>query len=346
MRPAYSSSSDKLYASAPFPGVPQVSDSKIAAPVSDTVALASTGGEIISQGVLATDADVTDADMAALHTLWNELHSLSARARDLGVKLMIDAEYACTQPVIDAVTQFLSREFNRPQPGVPFNGPTIFGTYQSYLRRAPYLLDQALQDAEENGYALGFKIVRGAYVVSERKKWLKDGRPGSDPIWPNKGATDKCYDACVDKITSTLAKQISGSNPATALSVVFATHNPHSVDLVLKSLEEHGLAERIASKNTVESSSSLLRLHKELQSKVFVAQLYGMRDDLTDCVVDAFEPGAPIALKYIAYGKLDEVLPFLARRAIENKSVMTGEGGAAVEKKRVSDELWRRLTRG
>jgi proline dehydrogenase len=327
-----------------------MSDEMIVAPqVGNTASLPSVTGAIEPLGILASDACVTDADMASLHEFWGRLHTLSARARDLGVRLMIDAEHCSTQPILDAMTLVLSREFNRPQPGVavPFSGPIIFGTYQSYLRRAPQLLEAAIRDSETHGYALGIKIVRGAYFVSEREEWRAAGRAGADPIWPNKPATDSCYDTCIDTITTTLAAQISGPHPETALSVVFATHNPESVQLVLDQLEKTGLAERpleLAPDGAI-NPSPRLRLRDSLRSKVFLAQLYGMRDDLTDTVVDSFEPGAPVALKYIAYGKLDEVLPFLARRAIENKSIMTGEGGAAVERKRVTDELKRRWSR-
>lgn len=84
-----------------------------------------------------------------------------------------------------------------------------------------------------------------------------------------------------------------------------------------------------------------------------------MKDDLTDKMAESYQNnGMPIALKvcfllslpdlaaadkqYIAYGSLGEVLPFLGRRAIENKSVMSGEGGAAAERKRITTELSRR----
>ena len=69
----------------------------------------------------------------------------------------------------------------------------------------------------------------------------------------------------------------------------------------------------------------------------------GMKDDLMDLVTGSFEPSPmPIALKYIAYGKLSEVMPFLGRRAIENKSLMSGNAGAAAERSRVFAELRRR----
>lgn len=57
------------------------------------------------------------------------------------------------------------------------------GTFQSYLNRQPEYLQAALTHAEENGYILGVKLVRGAYFVQERRKWKDEGRPGPDPIW-------------------------------------------------------------------------------------------------------------------------------------------------------------------
>jgi proline dehydrogenase len=51
------------------------------------------------------------------------------------------------------------------------------------LNRQPEYLQAALHHAEENGYILGVKLVRGAYFVQERKKWKDEGRPGPDPIW-------------------------------------------------------------------------------------------------------------------------------------------------------------------
>ena len=59
------------------------------------------------------------------------------------------------------------------------------GTYQAYLRRLPAHLDHAIRHAEDNGYVLGVKLVRGAYHLQETKKWKDEGRGkfGKDPIW-------------------------------------------------------------------------------------------------------------------------------------------------------------------
>lgn len=332
---------DKSLTNAPYPGVPQVCDAVVISPTdaeSSRAMIPSVAGAIEPVGILSSDPDVTDSDLKELKMFWEKMRRLADLAADKNVRLMLDAEYASTQPAMDALTQLLSMEYNRPRPGKPFFGPIIFGTYQSYLRRAPHLLDSALRHAEENGYALGIKIVRGAYFNKERLRWVKDGRSGDDPIWPDKPATDAAYNQSVSKIISTLQRQLSSSRPDLALSVVFATHNPESVAHVTNELKRVGLAEPES------EYTGRLRLRDDVRGKVFVAQLFGMRDDITDKVVQTFDSGAvPVALKYIAYGKLDEVLPFLARRAIENKAVMAGEGGASVERKRVSDELWRRL---
>lgn len=326
--------------------MPQRSDAAVVAPAANATALVPTIGSFDPQGILATDNNVTDADMDELNALWRKMRAMSALSRSSNVKLLIDAEHAETQPAMDALTLLLSQEFNRPQQGRPFAGPIIFGTYQSYLARAPYLLDMMIADAEANGYALGVKLVRGAYNVADSRRWIKEGRSGTNPIWPNKPATDMAYNTSVSKVVETMARQLAGPTPELAVSAVYATHNPQSVEHVLTELERTGLATRVVPK-AVEMATAVapLVLRDDVRGKVFVAQLYGMRDDLTDKVAESLDSdGLPVALKYIAYGKLDEVLPYLARRAIENKSVMAGEGGAAMERKRVTDELWRRWT--
>jgi proline dehydrogenase len=151
----------------------------------------------------------------------------------------------------------------------------------------------------------------------------------------SKPATDLAFNMSVSTLISTLAAQLSGPRPDLALTVFFGTHNPDSVSRVIGEMKTQGLA--------LDGMDGRLRVRKDVLGKVFIAQLYGMKDDLMDLVVDSFEPSPmPIAMKYIAYGKLSEVMPFLGRRAIENKSLMSGDAGAAAERKRIVDELKRR----
>ena len=59
------------------------------------------------------------------------------------------------------------------------------GTYQSYLTRQPAFLEACIAHAEENGYALGLKVVRGGYIVKETKMVKQPGREGVSPVWPS-----------------------------------------------------------------------------------------------------------------------------------------------------------------
>ena len=68
----------------------------------------------------------------------------------------------------------------------------------------------------------------------------------------------------------------------------------------------------------------------------------GMSDELTNHLVERARASAPFVLKYLPYGNLAEVMPYLSRRAIENKSVL-GNGGAALERKRAASAIWARL---
>ncbi|WWC71689.1 uncharacterized protein I206_105647 [Kwoniella pini CBS 10737] len=328
----------------PYPGTPQSTDARIVArdpSMGDGKELLSLNGVLGSMGVLNTDEGLRKGDLEELSNLWGKLKKIGQAAKDNGIVLLVDAEYTWMQPALDAYTTLLSAEFNIPPPKgseefKSWRGPLIYGTYQSYLTRQPTHLIAALKHAEDNGYALGIKLVRGAYFDKERKKWKNEGREGADPIWPDKSATDSSYNGSLNTVISTLSTQLASKKPELALSVIFGTHNPDSCDLICDGLKQVGLA--------TELPDGRLQLREDVQGKVGVAQLYGMKDDLTDKMAAKFVfDGRPIAIKYIAYGKLAEVMPFLGRRAIENKSLMSGDQGAAAERRRVGSEIWRRM---
>ncbi|WVQ74810.1 hypothetical protein IAR50_004416 [Cryptococcus sp. DSM 104548] len=331
----------------PYPGTPQSADAQIVARASMAgerglgkgLELLGLGGRLDEMGVLESDHGLKEGDMEELNELWGKLKVIGDKAKENNINLYVDAEHTWYQPVLDAYTLLLSQEYNRPpvNKDETWTGPLIFGTYQSYLTRQPSHLLHALAHAEAHGYALGIKLVRGAYFMQERQKWLDEARLGADPIWPNKPATDMAYDGSIATIMSTLQDQLKGQHPERALSVVFGTHNSESCDLVCDGLVKNGLA-------FTDPISHMLHLRPDVRGKVRVAQLYGMKDDLTDRMSTRFvNDGKPVALKYIAYGKLDEVMPYLGRRAIENKSLMSGDHGSGAERRRVGEELKRRI---
>lgn len=254
-----------------------------------------------------------------------------AKFRALSVRIVIDAEHSWYQPALDACTLMLSQEFNKVQDR---RVPLVYGTYQAYLTRNPEHLASTLAHARSHGYALGVKLVRGAYHEQERRRWKKEGRAvyGPDPVWPDKAATDAAYDAGVDLILETLANDVKSERPA-SVAVLFGTHNRHSCELIIDRLRTLGLLVR-------EGGASPRWITPSLDGQVTIGQLFGMADELTDNVTHQLPPFA--TLKYVPYGRLEEVMPYLGRRATENKSLLKGEHGAAAERKRAWVEMARR----
>lgn len=183
------------------------------------------------------------------------------------------------------------------------NKVVVYNTFQLYRKdRLQFLID-SFNLAKQGGYMLGAKLVRGAYMEKERAKAEKNGY--DSPIHPNKEATDDAFNMavrfCVDNY-----EKIASCN---------ASHNAHSNLLQ---------AELIAQKN-------IQKDHPHLN----FCQLYGMSDNLTFNLTAA---GYNVA-KYVPYGAVKEVVPYLIRRAQENSSVT---GDMSREYKLVRKEIQRR----
>ncbi|KAH6892184.1 FAD-linked oxidoreductase-like protein [Thelonectria olida] len=212
---------------------------------------------------------VTESDREQLISLRAVLEAIASKARDNKVRIVIDAEQSWYQPVIDCLTDELMQKYNT------LGGPaTCIASFQAYLRRYPQLLDQQLRRAEEKGYKLLFKQIRGAYMVSEAERWKKEGRQGPGPVWPTKAETDKSFNYGMEKTLSTVADQVRESGHS-KLGAVFATHNSISIDLGIQLLEKHGLACR----KTVDGT---LLVPNEVAGSIAFAQLYGKLSSLRD----------------------------------------------------------------
>lgn len=179
----------------------------------------------------------------------------------------------------------------------------IYNTTQHYRNDRVEYLKGAIKRAQEGDYLFGIKLVRGAYMEKERKRALEMGYPS--PIHETKADTDSGYDEavtlCVDHVDR--------------VSVCVATHNEKSCRL---------FAEQVVAKK-------LDRNHPHLM----VCQLLGMSDHITFNMANAgFRAG-----KYIPYGPVKDVIPYLTRRARENTSV---EGQTGRELQLLRKELKRR----
>ena len=179
----------------------------------------------------------------------------------------------------------------------------VYNTIQLYRSdRLSYLTD-ALEVAEKSGYVAGLKLVRGAYMEKERARAEDMGY--LSPIQPDKESTDRDYDAAVRICMSKIER----------VSIIIASHNEKSN---LLAANESG---------SKELSPSHLHLH--------FSQLYGMSDNLTFNLADA---GYNVS-KYLPFGPVHEVIPYLMRRAQENSSV-SGQTGRELEL--IKRELTRR----
>jgi proline dehydrogenase len=163
--------------------------------------------------------------------------------------------------------------------------PIIFNTYQMYRHDRLAFIKESIQQAKKEKFLLGAKIVRGAYMDKERKRAKTLGY--LSPIQVNKLATDKDFDAAVQLAFD------HKENMATCI----ATHNEKSCQLMIKLLNEA----------------------QTIHPHISFCQLYGMSDHITFNLAKA----GLLAAKYIPYGTINEVIPYLVRRAKENKSVST-----------------------
>ena len=179
----------------------------------------------------------------------------------------------------------------------------ICNTYQLYRHDRLATLQAHHASCRSHGVVFGAKLVRGAYMDKERARATERGTPS--PIQPNKAATDRDFDAavayCLDHVDT--------------LEFVNASHNQPSALAMAEGMATRGIAPAHAS--------------------VMYCQLYGMSDVMTYNLAAA---GYRVA-KYVPYGPVKEVVPYLVRRAQENTSV-TGE--ASRELGLVGEEMGRR----
>lgn len=161
----------------------------------------------------------------------------------------------------------------------------VYNTLQMYRTDRLDFLKQALRKAEEGNYMLGMKFVRGAYMEKERKRAAEKGYPS--PIQPDKEATDRNYDAGIAFSVDHLNR----------ISVFNGSHNENSNRLLTQQMERLGIPRN--------------------DNRIWFSQLYGMSDHISFNLADE---GYNVT-KYIPYGPVRNILPYLIRRAEENTSI-------------------------
>ncbi len=230
---------------------------------------------------VSSGADLSPSEKEEFQNVIKRVDTICHHAVQHNVCLYIDAEETWIQPAIDKIADQMMKRYNRER-------VFVYNTFQMYVADKLSFLKSSFDKANSEGYLLGAKLVRGAYMEKERERAAKLGYPS--PIQPDKAATDKAYNDglhfCLDNF-----EKIACCN---------ASHNVESNLLMARLIAE----------------KQLPRSHAHLH----FCQLYGMSDNVTfNLAHSGYRVG-----KYVVYGQVQDVVPYLVRRSQENTSI-TGD---------------------
>ena len=221
---------------------------------------------------------LTPAEQASYERAHARIEAVCSLAYRYGVRVFVDAEESWFQGTIDALAYEMMVKYNRET-------AIVWNTYQLYRHDRLEALQQAHAEAVAQGYYIGAKLVRGAYMEKEGRVAAQRGL--ANPINPTKAATDQLYDEALRYCVTQIDR----------ISVCAGTHNEDSSRLLAELMAEHGL--------------------RPNDPRVWFAQLYGMSDNLTYNLAYAGYNTA----KYVPYGPVEAVMPYLLRRADENTAI-------------------------
>jgi proline dehydrogenase len=238
--------------------------------------------------------ELTDEESMEWEKVQARVKAICDKAFNAGVPVMIDAEESWIQDTIDLLAMNMMRAYNQKK-------IIVYNTYQLYRHDKLASLMQDFAVAEAEGFILGAKLVRGAYMEKERRRAAEKGY--ESPIQPDKASADRDYDAalyfCVDNIEK--------------LAIVAGTHNEDSCKMLAALLDENKITHN--------------------HPHIYCSQLLGMSDNLSFNLANA---GYNVA-KYVPYGPVKAVLPYLFRRAQENTAIagqMSRELGLIIKEKK------------
>ncbi len=211
----------------------------------------------------------------AMQQRFDKLANAAAQAT---VVLMIDAEESWIQDGVDLLVLPLIVKYNCDK-------VVLALTIQLYLKDRNLVYKSLLKDADDKGYVLGVKLVRGAYMENERIR--ASALNLIAPVCETKDATDMQYRNALQNAMQAVDKHFC----------IVATHNQSDINWVVD----------YCSKNNISLGNTNL----------WFSQLYGMRDYISFSIA---KQGANV-FKYVPFGPLEQAVPYLIRRALENSAM-------------------------
>jgi proline dehydrogenase len=248
---------------------------------------------------IASGDTLSESEVAAFDRVRGRVETICEKAHGYGVPVLVDAEESWIQRPIDQLVDDMMARYNRER-------AIVYNTYQLYRVETLERLRRDITLADQAGYFLGAKLVRGAYMEKERERASKLGYPS--PIHPTRKATDEAFNQALALCVSNLDR----------VYFMCGSHNEYSNGLLIRYMEERDLDPN--------------------DERIWFAQLYGMSDNISFNLARA---GYNVA-KYVPYGPVRAVMPYLFRRAEENTSVA---GQSSRELLLIREELKRRRRR-
>lgn len=221
---------------------------------------------------------LTEAESQAWERVKARVDALCSRAAALGTPIFIDAEETWLQGAIDSLALDQMQKHNTER-------ALVFNTLQLYRHDRLAYLQALTHRAAEEGWHLGVKLVRGAYMEKERERAEERGYPS--PIQPSKADTDRDFNAAIQWCVQHINR----------VAFCSGSHNEVSNALLAQCLAEAGISAD--------------------DPRVWSAQLLGMSDHIS---FNLSQSGLNVA-KYVPFGPIRETIPYLIRRAEENSSV-------------------------
>lgn len=208
----------------------------------------------------------------------NRFDKVCQKAYDLDVSLLIDGEESWMQDAADQVVEDLMRKYNKKR-------AIVFNTLQMYRWDRMDYLKELHEKAKKEGFRIGMKVVRGAYMEKENERAQEKGY--KSPICENKKATDANFDAAISYMVSHVD----------TISLFAGTHNEESSYHLMQLMQKANIAND--------------------DTRIWFGQLFGMSDHISFNLSDKKYNVA----KYLPFGPVRDVMPYLIRRAEENTSV-------------------------
>ncbi|KAI3520937.1 hypothetical protein L1887_10392 [Cichorium endivia] len=232
---------------------------------------------------LTKPSPLTTAEEHDLELAHQRLITICNKAIESNMPVVIDAEDTSIQPGIDYFTYSSAVMYNKGQK------PLISGTIQAYLKDAGQRLFQTKKAADKLELPIGFKLVRGAYMSGETK--LANSLGVESPIHNSINDTHRCFNECASFMLDEVSNGPGG--------LILATHNLESGKLAAQKARDWGIVKD--------------------GDKLEFASLYGMADAMSFGLRNA---GFNVS-KYLPFGPVDKIMPYLLRRAEENKGLLS-----------------------